>query len=428
MRVLISGSGIAGPVLAYWLSRLGHSCTVLDKATSMRATGQNIDISGSAITVAKKMRVLEEIKKRNTTEKGTQVIDPAGRECAKFPLREGGFSATNPYEILRGDLAQVFYEKAEAERGIEWRFGTTVKTVLENSAKLVKVELSTGEVESFDLLVAADGQWSSIRKQLFAAESITLRDLGMFCVHWTVPRNATDNDWWNIYPGLDRRSVTTRPDPYGTIRVMLTHMPSTPQKRQDWEAATRSSRKDQMELIRRDFSDVGWQMPRFMADMDRADDFYYWPMQQIKMDQWSVGRVICLGDAAYAPTPLTGSGTPLAIIGAYCLAGELSEVESAESTQLSYEQLRHALEAYEALYHPWVSKIQNTIPPFLPGAFHVRTKWQRWLLTTFFRTVSMILSWKWVQKRFGIEDMEENHDGFILPVYDEMVRVEEKSG
>jgi 2-polyprenyl-6-methoxyphenol hydroxylase-like FAD-dependent oxidoreductase len=399
MRVLISGSGIAGPVLAYWLSRLGHNCTVLDKASSMRATGQNIDISGSAITVAKKMRVLDEIRKWNTTEKGTQLVDPKGEFFAKFPLRDGGFSGTNPYEILRGDLAQIFYEKAKQEKNIEWRFGTTVTTVLENSEKGVKVELSSGEVDSFDLLVAADGQWSSIRKQLFPAESIKLRDLGMFCVHWTVPRQEDDNDWWNIYPGLDRRMVTTRPDPHGTTRVMLTHMPSTKQKKQEWDAATRSGRKEQMELIRRDFANVGWQMPRFMAAMDDADDFYYWPMQQIQMDNWSVGRVVCLGDAAYAPTPLTGSGTPLAIIGAYCLAGELSKFspepsnEQSEPKELSCEDIRSALAAYESLYHPWVSKIQNTIPPFLPGAFHTRTSFQRWLLSIFFRTVSMIFNW-----------------------------------
>lgn len=105
MRVLISGAGIAGPTLAWWLARSGHSVTVLEKMPSMRATGQNIDINGSAITVVKKMGLLGEVRRWNTTEKGTQFIDPQGRPFAPFPLREGGLSATS----------------ASVERLLKWR-------------------------------------------------------------------------------------------------------------------------------------------------------------------------------------------------------------------------------------------------------------------------------------------------------------------
>lgn len=141
---------------------------------------------------------------------------------------------------------------------------------------------------------------------------------------------------------------------------------------------------------------------------------------------------ICLRNAnpltrysAYAPTPLTGSGTPLAIIGAYCLAGEISKLSSSSP---SYNDLRPALESYEAVYHPWVNKIQDGIPPFAPGIFHPRTRFQRWLLTLCFKTLAMVFNWEWVQKRIGISDMEENHDGFLLPDYPEMVRVQDKIG
>lgn len=298
MRILISGAGIAGPTLAWWLARLGHTITILDKASSMRATGQNIDISGSAITVVKKMNLLHEIRKWNTTEKGTQIVNGKGEGVAKFPLREGGLSGTNEFEILRGDLADIFYRKTKDCDGIEWKFGTTVKRVISNDEKSVKVEYSDGEQQTFDLLVAADGQWSALRKQLFPPDSVTVKDVGnMFVVHWTIPRGDNDNDWWNIFAGTGRRDVTTRPDPHGTIRAMLTHIPPTRAKLEEWAAATKSDRKTQEDLVRRDFGDVGWEMPRFLEGMEKAHDFYYWPMQQIKMDKWSTGRVICLGDA-----------------------------------------------------------------------------------------------------------------------------------
>ena len=413
MRVLISGAGIAGPTLAWWLARNGHTITILEKTSSMRATGQNIDISGSAITVVKKMGLLDEVHRFNTTETGTQMIDSKGRPFAPFPLREGGLSATNEFEILRGDLAGIFYEATKDHPSIEYIFGTTVKTVLQNDEKAVKVEYSNGERHSFDFAVAADGQWSPMRKQCFPADSIRVRELGMYIAHWTVPRIASDNNWWNIYPDLGRRIVTTRPDPHGTIRAMTTHMPDAAQKPL-WDEATRSDRKTQQELIRRTFADVGWQMPRFLEAMEDAADFYYWPMQQIKMEKWSSGRIICLGDAAYAPTPMTGSGTPLAIIGAYVLAGELTKLQPGEHPSKAFQ-------AYEAAYHPFVDSVQDGIPWFIPGAAHARTAWQLWLLSTFVSAVAKLLSIEWVQKRIAYASPEDNNDGFPLPPYPGLV-------
>jgi 2-polyprenyl-6-methoxyphenol hydroxylase-like FAD-dependent oxidoreductase len=413
MRILISGAGIAGPTLAWWLARNGHTITILEKMSSMRATGQNIDISGCAITVVKKMGLLDEVRRHNTTETGTQLIDSKGRPFAPFPLREHGLSATNEFEILRGDLAGIFYEATKDHPNVEYVFGTTVKTVLQNDDKAVKVEYSNGEQHSFDFAVAADGQWSPMRKQCFPADSIRVRELGMYVAHWTVPRTSSDNDWWNVYAGLGRRIVTIRPDPHGTIRAMTTHMPDAAQKPL-WDEATRSDRKTQQELIRRTFADVGWQMPRFLEAMEDAPDWYYWPMQQIKMEKWSTSRIICLGDAAYAPSPMTGSGTPLAIIGAYVLAGELTKLQPGDHPSKAFD-------AYEAVYHPFVDSVQDGIPWGIPGLAHPRTAWHRWLLSMFASSLSKLLAIEWVQKKIAYANPEENNDGFTLPPYPDLV-------
>ena len=41
------------------------------------------------------------------------------------------------------------------------------------------------------------------------------------------------------------------------------------------------------------------------------------------MEGWSIGRVVLAGDAAHCPSPLTGQGTSLALVGAYVLADEI---------------------------------------------------------------------------------------------------------
>ncbi|WP_156055955.1 hypothetical protein [Streptosporangium roseum] len=60
--------------------------------------------------------------------------------------------------------------------------------------------------------------------------------------------------------------------------------------------------------------------------MDAATDFYFDSATQIVMDGWSCGRIVLLGDVGYSPSPLSGNGTGLALVGAYVLAGEMARV------------------------------------------------------------------------------------------------------
>ena len=199
------------------------------------------------------------------------------------------------------------------------------------------------------MLVAADGQWSKLRKQCFSSESVGVVDKGMYVAYYTVPRTSADNDWWNVYHGLDSKIITTRPDPYSTIRAMFTLMPSTHTQKQEWQQASRAGRELQEALLRREFADVGWEAERLLKSASKSPDFYFQAIQQIRMTKWSSGRVICLGDTAYAPTPLTGMGTSLAILGAYNLAGEISKLSVDQHPAAAFD-------AYEKTFRPFVEK------------------------------------------------------------------------
>jgi 2-polyprenyl-6-methoxyphenol hydroxylase-like FAD-dependent oxidoreductase len=45
-KVLISGAGIAGPTLAYWLSRYGFNPTLIERAPALRTGGFVMDFWG----------------------------------------------------------------------------------------------------------------------------------------------------------------------------------------------------------------------------------------------------------------------------------------------------------------------------------------------------------------------------------------------
>lgn len=80
----------------------------------------------------------------------------------------------------------------------------------------------------------------------------------------------------------------------------------------------------QRDLVAEVFADAGWEVPGMLAALRDADDLFFDAVSQIRMPRWSGGRVALVGDAAYAPSFLTGQGTGLALVGAYMLAASLA--------------------------------------------------------------------------------------------------------
>ena len=113
------------------------------------------------------------------------------------------------------------------------------------------------------------------------------------------------------------------------------------------------------------FADAGWEMPRVLAGLDEADDFYSSFNAQVKLDRWSKGRMSTVGDTAYCPCPISGMGTSVAIVGAYVLAGELSKHGA------NHEK---AFEEYERVMRPFIDDVQK-LPPGLPGLVSPKTAW-----------------------------------------------------
>lgn len=67
MRVLVSGASIAGPVVAYWLTRYGFDVTVVERAPHLRKTGGHaVDLFRPAMDIVEKMGVLPRLQDKVT--------------------------------------------------------------------------------------------------------------------------------------------------------------------------------------------------------------------------------------------------------------------------------------------------------------------------------------------------------------------------
>ncbi|KAH7206472.1 hypothetical protein DER44DRAFT_865930 [Fusarium oxysporum] len=361
LRILISGGGIAGPSAAFWLSRLGHSCTIIERFPSLRTGGQQIDIRGQGIEAAKRMGILEEIRNKAVDEDGLQWVDSQGKQKALLERNDSGKgrqSFTSEFEVLRGDLCKIIYE-ATRQRA-QYRFGTSIES-FENVGDKVEVRFSDGADESYDLVIAADGQGSRVRRKLFAddPEAVHVRDLNLNGCYYNLPREAGDKNLATVYSAPGRRVISTRWHSNDRGQAYLMTMSHVEELKEVMSQDVNAQKK----LFAEIFKDAGWQAPRLIKAMHETEDFYAQSVVQIKTKTWSKGRVVLLGDAGYAPSPLTGVGTTLALIGACVLSGEIAR---------HGHDISRALMAYEDTLRPYVEKSQK-LPSFIPGIAYPKT-------------------------------------------------------
>jgi 2-polyprenyl-6-methoxyphenol hydroxylase-like FAD-dependent oxidoreductase len=348
-RILITGASVAGPALAFWLGRAGWDVTLLERADELRDEGQNVDVRDAGREAAVWMGIEDAIREHTTGEVGTVFVDRDGGEVAAFGDR-GDATPTAELEILRGDLARIVVERlADA---VEVRFGDHVEEVVDDGDG-VRVRLASGAEETYDVLAVAEGARSRTRELVLGPTE--RRFLGADIAYLTIPRRDDDTDWWRWYNATDGRSVSLRPDPKGTIRAMLTFMTEP--------GADELGRDEQVARLRERFAGAGWQTQRILDALDDAP-MYYESLAQVRAPSWSRGRVVLLGDAAHAPTPMAGFGASMALIDGYVLAGEL--VRSPDDPESAFAR-------YEETLRGLADDVQD-LPPGTPGLMHPRTE------------------------------------------------------
>lgn len=79
MRVLISGAGVAGLTVAYWLKRYGFTPTIVERAASLPKGGYKIDVRGSAVGVLRRMGIYEQIAAASTDMQGVVLVNTKGQ-------------------------------------------------------------------------------------------------------------------------------------------------------------------------------------------------------------------------------------------------------------------------------------------------------------------------------------------------------------
>ncbi|MEV6202682.1 FAD-dependent monooxygenase [Streptomyces sp. NPDC051771] len=347
-EILISGAGIAGTALAYWLRKAGFAVTVVERAPEPRPGGQTVDLRGAGRTVVERMGLMDRVKAVTVDQRGLALVDGKGRITARVPADSfGGEGIVSEIEILRGDLARLLYEATLPDT--EYLFDDTITGIdQESDPDAVTVTFEKAPPRRFALVVGADGTHSVVRSLAFGPERDLAHPIGLYTAWFTALDDDLDLDGWYLMHNAPGGLVASaRPGRLpGEIKAGFSfRSPPLTYDRRDVEA--------QREIVARRFAGVGWETPRLLRAMRTAPDFFFETMAQVRLDGWSRGRVALLGDAGYCATPLTGLGTSLALVGAYVLAGELAAARGAHET---------AFRRYDTVMRPYVTQAQE-LPP-----------------------------------------------------------------
>ncbi|MFH9294672.1 FAD-dependent monooxygenase [Streptomyces sp. NPDC017520] len=329
--VLISGASIAGPALAYWLNRYGFAVTVVERAGAVRDGGYPVDVRGTALDVVRRMGILPRLRDAHIDLRRLTFLGEDGSEVASVdPHAVTGGVAGRDLEVRRGALAGALHEAVRDD--VEFLFDDSIDT-LDQHRHGVDVTFRGGGGRTFDLVLGADGLHSHTRALLFGPEERFHRYLG-YCFAGFTLRNTfglvRETTMWNA-PG--RAAVLYAAgddddDVHGFLNFACTEPPFDAFR--DPEA--------QRGLVAEVFDGAGWEVPGLLAALRDADDLFFDVVSQIRMDRWSSGRVALVGDAAYAPSFLTGQGSSLALVGAYMLAGSLAAERDHAAGFAAYER------------------------------------------------------------------------------------------
>ena len=412
LKVLVIGASIAGPTAAYWFAKAGARVTVIERFSSLRTSGQAVDIRNTGVTVIRRMPGVEaSIRQKVVKIEGLSLVRADGTSYGtiKATGNPDQQSLLSEYEIFRGDLCRVLFDATQNGEEIEYVFNEQVRGLKQHEST-VSVGFRNGTPSSqFDLVVACDGATSRTRA---IGMDCDVRDYikatNCWSTYFTVKHDLLQGSKVaTAHSAVKGRFMDIGPDPSGAARVTLTKLNAANGKATiAFQEAAKKGQDSLKNYIAEEFEDAGWRSAELIKGMMETDDFYASEILMVQSPTLYQGRFVLVGDAGYAPG-FTGTGTSLALTGAYVLAGEICKHGG---------DVKAGLEGYERVMRPIVQEMSK-VPPLVPGAMSPQTATGISLRNAIFMAVARLNSLNIIQRIIGAAAFSNNKES-KLPEYD----------
>ena len=339
-KVLISGAGIGGLTLAYFLRKNGYQPIIIEKAASLRDGGYMIDFFSSGISVAEKMGIIDQLKEKNH---GSNIMIQQNEKGIKqFVLNMSGFRASvggKLFNFLRTDLSDVLYKKIKD--CVEIQFSTSIESIKQDD-KQVTATLNNGKQETFDILIGADGLSSNVRSKIYPPQKVEELYLGYYvcALEHNVPINVKKGEVISML--CPKRQIMTYDTGNGVSNSLFVFRS---------EKQKHLTTAEEVEILKREFADFASPVPEIIDEAAKKEKLFFDEVTQIRIhDKWYKNRVALIGDAAFCITLLSGQGSSMAMTAAYVLSEQLKKYG---------DNISQAFESYERELRPMIETMQK---------------------------------------------------------------------
>jgi 2-polyprenyl-6-methoxyphenol hydroxylase-like FAD-dependent oxidoreductase len=360
--VLISGLGIAGPTLAFWLKAGGFEPTLIERSPRLRTGGYVIDFWGLGYDIAERMGLRNDVERIGYHVREMRVVDDRSKRVSGFDVDVFRELTNGRYVTLgRSELSHLLFEKAAGTS--EVIFDNEIVS-LEDREDGVFVQFKHGRERQFDLVVGADGLHSEVRRLAFGPQHQFEKSLGyVFAAFEVTGYRPRDEDIYVMYtrPGRSLGRFTMRENRTLFLFVFATGTEALPQ-----------TLDDQKDLLLALYADDKWECRHILDELKGAQELYFDRVSQIRMPSWSRGRVALVGDAAFCVSLLAGQGTALAMTAAYVLAGELAK--SGGRHDVAYREYETFLRAFIETKQAGAARFGGALAPKTQGGLWFRNQ------------------------------------------------------
>lgn len=339
--ILIAGGGLGGLTTAIAIGQTGRAVTLFERAPQFEPIGYGIQIGPNALHIFERLGLLDKVLAHCSKPNLGLLSDAITNETLfELPMAERMRERFGqPYAVIhRGDLHEVLVDACNALPNVELHNNFEITHVEDTGSGVILNNNDGGQLHG-SALIAADGIWSTIRKQLFPDTPPP------FSSRYAVFRALRPVE--EIAPDLIRNVVNFRCGPdFHMVHYLL---------RNDTLLNVVAGIKVPDHIDMNDQERVTAHLETAFANgcdeikqlLSYVDQSRYWIISNFQpLHQWSKGKIVLLGDSAHAMVQAMAQGACQAIEDAYVLAKHIATAKTCEDAFRLFQDERHTRATY----------------------------------------------------------------------------------